>query len=177
MTVLATSGSTAATPGTGAGTARAAHAHHADAARRPDAARRLDPARHPDAAHHPDPARDPDAVHHLGRPEPADPWITATVCPAGSFGRADAGRLRALLDALSACASIVVLDLRSARLRSRRAAEAVDEAAVLLEARGGCLLCLHADDETRARLADAGPHAVVLPDDADGAEPAAPRWR
>ncbi|MCG7286165.1 hypothetical protein MHY85_09285 [Cellulomonas sp. ACRRI] len=116
-----------------------------------------------------------------------DPWITATVRPAGSFGRADAGRLRALLDALSACASVVVLDLRSARLRSRRAAEAVDDAAVLLEARGGCLLCVHADDETRAHLAGAGPHAVVLDgdpgaapgDDGAAGRPAAPlvAWR
>lgn len=102
--------------------------------------------------------------------EPAtgsDPWITATVRPAGSFGRADSGRLRALLDALSACASIVVLDLRSARLRSRRAAEAVDEAGTLLEARGGCLLCVHADDESRAHLLGAGTHTVLLDGDAD----------
>jgi len=118
-------------------------------------------------------------AHHTAHPHDAaadaDPWITATVRPAGSFGRADAGRLRALLDALSACASIVVLDLRSARLRSRRAAEAVDEAAVLLEARGGCLLCVHADDETRAHLAGAGPHAVLLDGDAEPAT--APAWR
>jgi hypothetical protein len=62
-------------------------------------------------------------------PGDADPWLTATIRPAGSFGRADAGRLRALLDALSACASIVVLDLRSARLRSRGAAAVVEDAA------------------------------------------------
>lgn len=91
-----------------------------------------------------------------------DSWLTATVRPAGSFGRQDAGRLSALLDALSACASILVLDLRSARLCSRRAAAAVDDAAVLLEARGGCLLCVHADDETRACLAEAGTHAMLL---------------
>lgn len=99
----------------------------------------------------------------------AGAWLTATVRPAGSFGRADAGRLRALLDALSACASIVVLDLRSARLRSRRAADAVDEAATQLEARGGCLLCVHADPETRAHLAEAGRHAVLLDGDQDEA--------
>lgn len=99
----------------------------------------------------------------------ADPWITATVRPAGSFGRADSGRLRALLDALSACASIVVLDLRSARLRSRRAAEAVDEAGTLLEARGGCLLCVHADAESRAHLLQAGTHTVLLEGDAEPA--------
>lgn len=96
-------------------------------------------------------------------------WLTATIRPAGSFGRADAGRLRALLDALSACASVVVLDLRSARLRSPRAAEVVDEAATRLEARGGCLLCVHADGETRAHLAQAGPHAVLLDGDVDAA--------
>lgn len=101
-----------------------------------------------------------------------DPWLTATVRPAGSFGRADAGRLRALLDALSACASVVVLDLRSARLRSPRAATVVDEAATALERRGGCLLCVHADPETRERLAGAAPHAVILdgePGDVDAA--------
>ncbi len=95
-----------------------------------------------------------------------DPWITATVRPAGSFGRADAGRLSQLLDALSACASIVVLDLRSARLRSHGAAVAVDDAATALEGRGGCLLCVHADDESRAHLAEAGRHVVILEDDA-----------
>ncbi|HEY0218105.1 MAG TPA: hypothetical protein VGC57_17065 [Cellulomonas sp.] len=99
-----------------------------------------------------------------GGAEP-DPWITATVCPAGSFGRADAGRLRQLLDALSACASIVVLDLRSARLRSRGAAAAVDDAATALEDRGGCLLCVHADGESRAHLAEAGRHVVILEDE------------
>lgn len=98
-------------------------------------------------------------------PAADDSWLTATVRPAGSFGRADAGRLRALLGALSACASVVVLDLRSARLRSRRAAEVVEEAATRLEARGGCLLCVHADAETRAHLADAGAHAVLLDGD------------
>ncbi|NKY08451.1 hypothetical protein HF998_15925, partial [Cellulomonas hominis] len=46
------------------------------------------------------------------RQETEGTWLTATVRPAGSFGRAESGRLRALLDALSACASIVVLDLR-----------------------------------------------------------------
>jgi GAF domain-containing protein len=105
-------------------------------------------------------------------PDPAttpDPWITATVRPAGSFGREDSGRLRALLDALSACASVVVLDLRSARLRSRRAAEAVDEAGTLLEARGGCLLCVHADAESRAHLREAGPHTVLLDGDVEPA--------
>jgi hypothetical protein len=101
------------------------------------------------------------------RQETEGTWLTATVRPAGSFGRAESGRLRALLDALSACASIVVLDLRSARLRSRRAAEVVDEAATRLEARGGCLLCVHADAETRGHLAQAGPHAVVLDDGVD----------
>jgi hypothetical protein len=88
-------------------------------------------------------------------------WLTANVRPAGSFGRSDAGRLRALLDALSACASLVVLDLAAARLRSGRAAEAIDEAAAAMERRGGCLLCVNADDETRARLG-ACLHAVVV---------------
>src|ERR1035437_5922468 len=50
-------------------------------------------------------------------------WLTATIRPAGTFGRNDTSRLRALLDALSACASIVVLDLQVARLRSLGAGE------------------------------------------------------
>src|ERR1035437_5153729 len=41
-------------------------------------------------------------------------WLTATIRPAGTFGHNDTSRLRALLDALSACASIVVLDLQVA---------------------------------------------------------------
>lgn len=88
-------------------------------------------------------------------------WLTANVRPAGSFGRADVGRLRALLDALAACASIVVLDLQAARLRSGHAAEAIDEAARELEARGGCLLCVNADADARAHLG-ACRHAVVV---------------
>lgn len=89
-------------------------------------------------------------------------WLTATVRPAGTFGRRDVGRLRALLDALSACASIVVLDLRATRLSSPRAAAAIDEAAHRLEDHGGCLVCIHADADASARLAAAGRHAVVL---------------
>ena len=54
---------------------------------------------------------------------PERAWLTATIRPAGTFGRNDASRLRVLLDALSACASIVVLDLQAARLRSHRAGE------------------------------------------------------
>ena len=88
-------------------------------------------------------------------------WLTAQVRPAGSFGREDVGRLRALLDALSACASLVVLDLGAARLRSGRAAAAIDEAAARLEGRGGCLLCINADDEARGRLG-ACTHALVV---------------
>ncbi len=88
-------------------------------------------------------------------------WLTANVRPAGSFGRGDVGRLRALLDALSACASLVVLDLQAMSLRSGRAAEAIDDAAAALERRGGCLLCINADDENRRRL-EACRHAVVV---------------
>ncbi len=89
-------------------------------------------------------------------------WLTATVRPAGSFGPADAARLGALLDALSGCASLVVLDLSSACLRGSQAASAVDDAARTLESRGGCLVCVHADDESRTHLSRAGGHAVLL---------------
>ncbi|WP_372593134.1 hypothetical protein [Actinotalea sp.] len=102
------------------------------------------------------------AAEHLaagGEPDPA--WLTATVRPVGSFGRGDVGRLRALLQALSACASIVVLDLQAVRLRSPRAAEAIEEAAAVLEAHGGCLVCLHADDSAAAFLGT-GRHAVLV---------------
>ncbi|QHT57936.1 hypothetical protein GXP71_18820 [Cellulomonas sp. H30R-01] len=88
-------------------------------------------------------------------------WLTANVRPAGSFGREDVGRLRALLDALSASASLVVLDLQAASLRSGRAAEVIDVAAAELERRGGCLLCVNADDEARRRLGGCR-HAVVV---------------
>ncbi|WP_024285182.1 hypothetical protein [Cellulomonas sp. KRMCY2] len=90
------------------------------------------------------------------------PWLTATVRPAGSFGRADVGRLYALMDALSGSASLVVLDLEAARLRSPRAGAVIDEAARRLELHGGCLLCVNADAESRACLASAGAHSVVL---------------
>ena len=60
-------------------------------------------------------------------------WLTATIRPAGTIGRNDTGRLRALLDALSACASIVVLDLQVARLRSPGAGEVIEDAAWDLE--------------------------------------------
>ena len=51
-------------------------------------------------------------------------WLTATIRPAGTFGRNDTSRLRALLDALSACASMVVLDLQVAQQRPELAAVA-----------------------------------------------------
>ena len=97
----------------------------------------------------------------LGTPGAA--WLTATVRPAGLFGCADVARLRALLDALSTCASMVVLDLSAAQLRSLDAAIAVDEAARELEASGGALVCVHADPTSLAHLAAAGPHTVLMP--------------
>ncbi len=89
-------------------------------------------------------------------------WLTATVRPAGSFGTADVARLHMLLGALSGSASLVVLDLSSARLRSHEVASAVDEAAGELERRGGCLICVHADDESRTHLSRAGGRTVLL---------------
>jgi hypothetical protein len=89
-------------------------------------------------------------------------WITATIRPVGSFGRDDTSRLRALLDALAACASIVVLDLQAARLRSSRAAEVIEDAAWDLERRGGCLMCVNVDDEARACLVSVGDHAILM---------------
>src|SRR3954452_20759329 len=89
------------------------------------------------------------------------PWITANVRPAGSFGRADVGRLRDLLRVLSASASLVVLDLAAVSLRSGHASDAIEEAGRELERRGGCLLCINADDEVRARLGRCR-HAVVV---------------
>lgn len=88
-------------------------------------------------------------------------WLTASVRPAGRFGRADVDRLRGLLDALSASASMVVLDLQAARLTSEHVAEAIDDAAERLERHGGCLLCVNADAETCARLSGCR-HAVVV---------------
>ena len=91
-------------------------------------------------------------------------WLTATIRPAGTFGRNDTGRLRALLNALSACASIVVLDLQVARLRSPGAGEVIEDAAWDLEGRGGSLLCINVDSESRACLSAAGEHAVLMDD-------------
>ena len=106
----------------------------------------------------------PDAsVSHRGAGEAtvAPAWITANVRPAGSFGRADVGRLRDLLGVLSASASLVVLDLAATSLRSGHAADAIDEAGWELERRGGCLVCINADDDVRARLGGCR-HAVVV---------------
>jgi len=103
----------------------------------------------------------------LVRTEPAAavseiPWLTAMIRPAGAFGRDDTSRLRALLDALSACASIVVLDLQAARLRSARAGEIIEDAACDIERRGGCLVCINVSAESRACLTAAGDHAVLM---------------
>jgi hypothetical protein len=89
-------------------------------------------------------------------------WLTATIRPAGTFGRNDATRLRVLLDALSACSSMVVLDLQATRLRSRRTGEVIEEAAWAIERRGGSLLCINVSAESRACLSAAGNHAVLM---------------
>ncbi|MCG2803696.1 MAG: hypothetical protein L6311_16615 [Cellulomonas sp.] len=98
----------------------------------------------------------------MALPDTSPTWLTAQVRPAGSFGRSDVGRLRALLDALSSCASLVVLDLQAMQLRSSAAAEVIDAAAADLESRGGCLLCINADLQARHALCDCV-HAVVVP--------------
>jgi hypothetical protein len=114
------------------------------------------------------PARTPSSTGTLlARTTPASAisetaWLTATIRPAGTFGRNDATRLRVLLDALSACASIVVLDLQAARLRSRRAGEVIEDAAWDIERRGGSLLCINVSAESRACLSAAGNHAVLM---------------
>ena len=89
-------------------------------------------------------------------------WLTATIRPAGTFGPNGTGRLRALLGVLSACASIVVLDMQAVRLNSRRAGQVIEEAAREIERRGGCLMCINADDDSRACLSAAGDHAVLI---------------
>lgn len=98
-------------------------------------------------------------------------WVTATIRPAGSFGRDDVPRLHQMLEGLCGCASLVVLDLEATRLRSPRAAQVIEEAADDLERRGGCLLCVNVDSDTRARLTSAGHHAVLV----DRGAPSDPR--
>jgi hypothetical protein len=101
---------------------------------------------------------------HGRTPEVQDAaWLTATVRPAGMFGFEDAARLRALLEALSRSASMVVLDLEAAQLSSIYAALAVDDAARDLEACGGCLVCVNADPTSLVHLSAAGCHTVLLP--------------
>jgi len=92
-------------------------------------------------------------------------WLTATIRPAGTFGLDGTGRLRALLGVLSASASIVVLDMQAVRLNSRRAGEVIEEAAREIERRGGCLMCINADEDSRACLSAAGGHAVLIDDE------------
>ena len=57
-----------------------------------------------------------------------------------------------------------MLDLQAARLRSRRAGEVIEDAACDIERRGGCLLCINVDAESRAFLTAAGDHAVLMDD-------------
>lgn len=102
----------------------------------------------------------PRPVDDDGAPAPAA-WLTATVRPAGLLDGDGARRLRSLLDALAACASIVVLDLEVARLDHRSTVGVIDAAAVALEARGGALLCVHADGPARHALAGAA-HLVLV---------------
>ena len=114
------------------------------------------------------PARTPSSTGAvLGRTTPAATipeaaWLTATIRPAGTFGRNDTNRLSMLLDALLACSSMVVLDLQATRLRSRRAGEVIQEAAWAIERRGGCLVCINVSAESRACLSAAGNHAVLM---------------
>ena len=111
----------------------------------------------------------------IAAPRPHDvdveSWVTATIRPAGSFGRDDVPRLHQMLEGLCGCASLVVLDLEATRLRSARAAQMIEEAADDLERRGGCLLCVNIDSDTRARLTSAGHHAVLV----DRGAPSDPR--
>ena len=96
---------------------------------------------------------------------PSRAWLTAMMRLAGTLGRNDASRLGVLLDTLSACASIVVLDLQAARLRSHRAGEVIEDAAWDIERRGGSLLCINVSAESRACLSAAGNHAVLMDDE------------
>ncbi|MFC7404592.1 hypothetical protein [Georgenia alba] len=99
-----------------------------------------------------------DPVHELDEDAP---WLTAVIRPTGVLRRRDAERLHHVLDPLSTVASVVVLDLDAARLAGPGAAAAIDGAAARLEERGGALLCVNTDEHNRARLAEAGAHAVV----------------
>src|SRR5665647_2067444 len=49
---------------------------------------------------------------------PERAWLTATIRPAGTFGRNDATRLRVLLDALSACRSSTTIEAQAERASS-----------------------------------------------------------
>ncbi|ACQ78971.1 hypothetical protein Bcav_0710 [Beutenbergia cavernae DSM 12333] len=89
-------------------------------------------------------------------------WFTATVRPVGDLGRADAVRMHDVLAALAPSADVVVLDLEAARLRGRRAAAVVEEAASELASRGGALLCVHVSEADGLVLALCAPTAVCL---------------
>jgi hypothetical protein len=92
----------------------------------------------------------------------AGTWLTVLVRPAGVLGRRESRRLADVLDPLAASASMVVVDLEAARLSGRAAAEVLEDAAASLDARGGCLLCVHADPAARDRLSVPGGRVVVL---------------
>src|SRR5665647_1578434 len=56
------------------------------------------------------------------------------------------------------------LMLQVTRLRSVGAGEVIEDAAWDLERRGGCLLCINVDSESRACLLAGGDHAVLMDD-------------
>ena len=96
-------------------------------------------------------------------------WLTATIRPVGLICRCDADRLATLLDVLASASSVVVLDLQAARIKSARVARVVGQAAALLDARDGCLLCVGADEATRSCL-ERVEAPVAFVDPVDGAD-------
>jgi hypothetical protein len=91
-----------------------------------------------------------------------DPWLTAVVRPAGTFNRSDTHRLGSLLDPLATWASLLVVDLAATRLSGPAVASVLDAAALQMESRGACLLCINVDALNRTCLARAGDHALVV---------------
>jgi len=59
---------------------------------------------------------------------------------------------------------MIVLDLRATRLHGPSGGEVIEETAWDIERRGGCLVCINVDPETRASLSAAGHHAVLMDD-------------
>lgn len=79
-------------------------------------------------------------------------WLTAVLRPAGSMDAAGAEQFATALRALTACSSVVVVDLQGTGPLPRSARRALEEADARLSGAGGALLVTDPDARQPAHL-------------------------